>query len=133
MRERKKLPLTEDRLVEFIRERDWVSFAELKSHFRGASGDLCMGCVYANVYTALNVSEKLAEVVNAAIEKERIYGQTCSVMVYMVDGELANIPLARSARHYKKPRWLPMALRPGKAPAGLGVELGRKSEQAGDS
>ncbi len=92
---------------------DWVSFAELCG-IAGFVGDL--GLVfpgYKNLIIWPGLSKDAFEALKELLAEKVIALESTSLLVYMADGRVPNIPLAKSKRNYKKPRWLPMCIRPG--------------------
>jgi hypothetical protein len=89
-----------------------VSFAEL-SRLDGFKGDLsmCSGD-NENIVFWSGMSEE-AYLAIEQIRKEGEYEMVpTSVMVYMVDGMMLNMPLVKRKTRYKKPHWLPVAFNP---------------------
>jgi hypothetical protein len=89
-----------------------VSFAELKNHFKDTSGNKefrIRGNSYSNIVIWADMSEKFCDVmenVEASCEIEMVQ---VNPAVYVIDGILLRLPIAQSMRHYKSPRWLPVA------------------------
>lgn len=49
-------------------------------------------------------------------------------LTYLLDGHVLNLPLAKSARNYKNPRWCPVTLSPIEKPTRLELEQFSKYE-----
>jgi len=101
-----------DRLVTFIRERgSGVSFVELErqfpDEFRGDGSMSAHG--YRNIVLWEPISPDMVEAINVSIGAGLIEMHPTQPMVYFIDGKVFNAPIARKARDYKYPRWLPVA------------------------
>ncbi len=79
-----------DAVAGFVSERGGVSFVELR--------DLLSG-----------MSTEFFQVIAEALRTHRIETKPTQVLVYLIDGEALNMPLAKSLRQYKEPHWLPVA------------------------
>lgn len=89
-----------------------ISFVELtqavgedaKGDFTTGNGDLDP----LNICMWLGVSREF----NAALKAIQVEGviefKSASVLTYMIDGQLPNVPLARGMRKYKTLHWLPV-------------------------
>jgi len=42
------------------------------------------------------------------MEEKKIVGNSCSVLVYVADGIMSGLPVAKRLQPYKSPRWLPV-------------------------
>ena len=105
--------LTVENVIAFIKKvGGGVSFAELKNYFRDTSGIKqfsIRGNSYSNIVLWCDMSEKFCDVmenVEASCEIEMVQ---VNPVVYVIDGILLRLPIAQSMRHYKSPRWLPVA------------------------
>lgn len=109
----------EDRVVAFITERGGgVSFVELErefpEEFEGHEHALDLADC-ENIMLWQPVSLAMAGALNSASTDGRIVMKPAPQIVYLVDGKILGIPLARKLRHYKAPRWLPVTFSPAEA------------------
>ncbi len=109
-------------LLDAIREvlqRDHVTFAEL-SRIDGFRGDFQMLVNHYRVSNVIIWSGMSKEAVDAleTIRQEGEYEMVPTpFLTYLIDGAALDLPLAKSARHYKKPHWSPTVLRRKKGSA----------------
>ena len=106
----------EDRVVAFITERGGgVSFVELErefpEEFDGQEHAMYL-TGYDNILLWQPVSQAMAEALNSASNNGRIVMKATQPIVYAIDGKMLRIPLARKARQYRTPRWLPVTFSP---------------------
>jgi len=97
-------------ILEYVQERGNVSFAELmRLGGDAAKGDqaLCLE-EYPNLIMWAGMSQPFIKAIEELLEEGRLVEKPTSLLVYMADGMLLRMPLAKSKRHYKKPRWTPV-------------------------
>jgi hypothetical protein len=106
-----------ERILNFIRERDYVSFPELIRNVEGVGGgDVALHPPgYENIIFWTGLSEEGAAAITELIAKKAIVPSPSSVLVYGIDGGMLRLPLARQKRRYKTLHWAPITLRPGTA------------------
>lgn len=109
----------EDRVAAFITERGGgVSFIELErefpEEFEGQQSAMYL-TDYDNVVLWEPVSLAMTGALNSARDNGRIVMKPTSELVYFLEGKVFNLPVARKARRYKKPRWLPVTFSPAEA------------------
>jgi hypothetical protein len=103
-------------LLSSIREtlkRNHVTFAEL-SRLEGFWGPLDLLINHEKASNVVIWSGMSQEAVDAlwVIQQEGEYEMVpTTALTYLIDGVTLNLPIAKSARHYKKPRWAPTVLR----------------------
>lgn len=105
-------------LVSLIKERDHVSFVEIKRFGREAGFNVD-GDRSATWDTDLNlilwngISGELLAAINSLLADKVIFMQPASYFTYFADGEVLNLPVAKRppAGGYKRPRWLPVVFR----------------------
>jgi len=117
MSDKKHEPLLSE--IRKILQRDHVTFAEL-SRLDGFSGDLQIWINHDRVSNVIIWSGISQEGVDAleTIRQEGEYEMTPTpILTYLIDGAALNLPIAKSARHYKKPHWSPTVLRRRKGSA----------------
>jgi hypothetical protein len=95
-------------------EKDNVTFAEL-SRIDGFRGDLEIqfGQGRYNILAWSGVSEEAAQILQR-LEAEGVFHfdhhSASTFLCYMIDGAQLNLPLAKDAKRYAKPHWLPVTL-----------------------
>lgn len=104
-----------------LREDDYISFVEL-SRIEGFDGPLWyMGDGdFANVVFWHRISPEGAAALEALFAAGECHLAPASFFTYVADGCVLRLPIARSARAYKRRHWAPAVLRRGPAPAQKG-------------
>jgi len=88
-----------------------VSFAEL-CRIEGFEGDgQCLGIASKNIWFWFNLSTGAADALEKLIEEKKIEFCPTTPLIYLIDGRIPNVPVAKQNRSYKKDRWLPVALK----------------------
>ena len=92
-----------------------VSFAALSLNwpdlFRHGNKEILMeGATFSNIVLWSGLSDEGIAVLQDVLEMGCEYAPT-PPLVYLVDGSMLNLPLAKSARKYKKPHWLPVLIK----------------------
>ena len=105
------IELTRENVLEYVREKDYVSFVELERDFIGFTGTKVLtpkGYEQSIVFW-VNVSQKALDVmIDLAVNELAL--KPCHVMFYFTDGKCLDLPIAKKLYHYKEPRWLPVML-----------------------
>lgn len=97
-----------------VEKRRHVSFAELAQYVQGFDGDFDYRLAkLKNIVLWAGLSADAGDVINELLDAEQIHMEPCSVLVYAIDGAALRLPLAKQARDYKTPHWLPVAFEPG--------------------
>lgn len=100
-------------ILEYVKEKSGgVSFVELANNIPGFSGDYSIG-VGKNIWYWFFMSEEAADALRELIDEGGIHLALSDILVYMVDGGIPNVPIAKRLREYKKPRWLPTVVNLG--------------------
>ncbi|CAK8717465.1 hypothetical protein GCAAIG_06895 [Candidatus Electronema halotolerans] len=100
----------ETEILKLLRERNHVSFAEL-NRIPGFDGEGSISHPrYNNILIWHRVSEEGYHAINNLMGNYGVAITPCEQLVYIIDGLVPNIPIAKSARSYAKPRWLPCVL-----------------------
>jgi hypothetical protein len=98
-------------VLSLVKERGGgVSFVEIEGAFADAKGDHEIALDDRNVVLWQGVSYQLADAVRDAIKMGLVELSPTSPLVYAIDGKLLRLPIAKGARNYKSPRWLPVVL-----------------------
>lgn len=112
-------PLTQDelanRVVEFVRVRDWVTFIELEHEFASVTDVIGHTAITArefpNIILWPRLSHSWATLLSQLIDEKRLFYHPSSLLIYMIDGGVPRMPLAKRLRHYSKPHWFAVSLR----------------------
>ena len=100
----------EQKILDLVAERQHVSFVEIKRLLgEDSRGEIWLSLPkHPNIILWPNMNQAVANALASLIKTGRLYAHPSSVLVYFVDGESLNLPLAKQARQYKKPHWLPV-------------------------
>jgi hypothetical protein len=104
-----------DAIAAYVAHYDWTTFAELcrrlQPYFE-TNGEMAME-LRPNVVLWCGVSQAFADAVVGLVRDHRVYLHPCTTLSYMVDGGILPMPLAKfpPASGYRRPHWLPVALR----------------------
>ncbi len=100
-----------EQILNFVRERRHVSFAELERLLGDAMvGDCDITLLDENVILWSGVSEQFAETFNDLVRTSAVRLKPTSLFVYLVDGKALTLPLVKGRYHYKQPHWFPVVL-----------------------
>lgn len=94
-------------IIDYVRKYGGVSFVELEKNIEGFKGDKAIYFPdYPNLILWPWVSEEATEALNSITEIITI--KPCSFLVYMTDGKVPDMEIAKRAMDYKSERWLPV-------------------------
>jgi hypothetical protein len=111
-------------ILDYVRQYDYVSFAEL-DRMEGFRGNCMWGVAERNIWFWFSVSPEAGDALTELIEEASIELVPSSLLLYLIDGCLPTVPMARRAHHtYKEPRWGPVVLRPSAKPFQKGAQKG---------
>jgi hypothetical protein len=104
-------------VAEFMSERKGgVTFVELRDFLAPhmeVEGKIALPLPkYENIILWVGTSQTFFDAVAKALSAHLIESHPTQVLVYMVDGCMVDMPLAKSLRQYKEPHWLPIAFNP---------------------
>jgi|ERR1051326_555600 hypothetical protein len=106
----------DETITEHIREAlriDHVSFAEL-SRIDGFKGNLALVLdKNPNIILWTGMSEAAVASLNALLKEDYCHIHPTTTLVYMIDAQMPQMPLAKSNRKYKDPHWAPVTLKLG--------------------
>jgi hypothetical protein len=107
-----------DAVVQLVKARDYVSFTEIERLLaqRGVStqGDVTLTLPdRPSIVLWAGMSDAFFEIMAAVLRGRRIHLIPASQLVYLVDGGMLRLPLAKRVIQYKKPHWLPVTFRYG--------------------
>jgi hypothetical protein len=101
-----------EKIFELVWATGSVSFAELE-RIEGFKGDREMCVEDKNVVLWSGMSDTAIDALNELRSQGKIHAKGASLLVYMIDGMVLHLPLARSPRKYKKPHWAPTVFNAG--------------------
>ena len=108
-----------NKILRLIEERKNVSFAELARMVDGFSGDKEVslnGEGYSNIILWSGISDEAIDALMSLTANGKIHPVPAHILVYLADGAVLKLPIARTRRHYKKPHWIPTVYNPGPEP-----------------
>jgi len=101
-----------EQVLNFIRETDSVTFAELQRQFpEFRDGDFSMSAAENHILW-VNMTEEAADALTELREEGLIVALPTDVLVYFIDGMALKFPLAKRTSAYKTPHWAPVVWRP---------------------
>lgn len=109
----------ENEVVEFVRERDYVSFVELEREFETlitTKGDYTVECCKNGVLWA-GLSDEFSDMINRLLKRKRIFTHPASQLTYLIDGGCLKLPIPKNLPKdgihvgYEQPVWIPACLR----------------------
>lgn len=104
-----------DAIEDYVRQYDYVTFAELgrrmEPYFE-VEGTIALELA-PNVILWLGMSEAFADAIKQLQREKRIWAWPSSLMVYMIDGGMLRLPIAKrlAEKGYKREHWLPVTFR----------------------
>lgn len=115
------LPTLKERVTEYVQNRDYVSFVELKQFITSdpegfpVEGPMAMHVPERpNSIIWVNMSEEFTELMAEMLAAHQIYIHGASWMIYLIDGGMPTMPIAKrpnKAKDYTKEHWLPVCFR----------------------
>ena len=104
-----------DQILELLSERRYVTFKELSDEIPGFVGDQSFEfAAHSGLVLWPRISAHAAAILQQMLEHRTIYLHLTPLLNYLVEGYISPLPLAKSVRAYKHPRWIPMTI--GKEP-----------------
>lgn len=109
----------EEFVVDFVKERDYVSFPELSNHLQDAipiKGDRAIECCKNGVMWC-GMSDEFCGLMMRLLEKKKIYRHPACRMTYLIDGGGLDLPVPKNmpkdGMHvgYEQPVWIPVCFR----------------------
>jgi hypothetical protein len=95
-------------ILKIVTERRNVSFAELSRSVEGFDGELGLILNDFNICLWPHLSQAAVDALEELRLAKAIYPKPTSVLVYLADGAVPNMPIARGRRRYKRPHWAPL-------------------------
>lgn len=109
------VPELADRIEQYVRAYDWVTFAELENKIDGLRGDLLLSIDPPNVVLWAGMSEAFIDALEILRRDRRVFPWPTVYLTYLIDGGLLKLPIAKrpptGGKRYAKERWLPVCLR----------------------
>ena len=99
-----------EKIFDYIQKvRDGVSFVEIERLFSPTEikGELAMEFKH-NLIMWAGMNEKFCDAMRLLQKEKKVAVTPTTVFVYMVDGGMLKLPIAKSARDYKEPHWVPV-------------------------
>lgn len=94
-------------IVDYVRDYGGVSFVELERKIEGFKGDRALYFPsYPNLILWPWVSPEAVEALNSITGIIEV--KPCSFLVYMTDGKIPDMQIAKQAKAYETERWLPV-------------------------
>ena len=105
------------KVLEYIRKNDYVSYVELEWLFDKLGFDYHGGYeIYSpvndNVVFWTGWNEKAIGILNDLKSENLVTQEPAQPIIYLIDGGCMEYPLVRSNVNYKTPHWLPIVYRP---------------------
>ncbi len=98
-------------ILKLVDERRFVTFKELSDEVPAFKGDGALEhAKYPGIILWPRISIDSAAIIQELLDDRTIYLHYTPVLNYITEGYLSSIPLARTARSYKSPRWVPMTI-----------------------
>lgn len=100
------------KLLNYIETHSGTSFVEIerlfKEHHFHYEGDRSLQG-NRNLILWLDWNNEAVALINELLEEGSIICKTIHLLAYLVDGGTIPLPIAKEARAYESPRWLPVA------------------------
>lgn len=90
-----------------------TSFVELQNGINGFVGKYAFSSerlAEKNIWMWFTCSNEAVDALSELVKERKIFLKATSFWVYLVDGCVPGIPMAKQSRKYKKERWLPTVL-----------------------
>lgn len=104
-------------IYDYVRLKNHVSFAELERDFpqfvcveNKSKLELIVLPDYSNLIIWWGWSKRAIEALQFLIANKLLQLEAASSFIYLIDGLMPTMPIAKKARQYKKPHWLPTML-----------------------
>ncbi len=87
-----------------------VSMVELENSIPEFSGDYLFGNADMNIWWWFRCSIDACDALAELVREEKITAKPTDVLVYLIDGAVPQVPIAKQIKPYKKERWIPVVL-----------------------
>ena len=109
-----------EEVYEFIAVKRTTTFVELlrrfPKFFDGKESLLYNN--YKNIFLWRGMERELTGVIKELFDEERIVIRPTSPLVYVYEGKIMMLPIAKRRLNYKQPHWLPVVFSSTKPPTG---------------
>ena len=105
--------ITPETIIEYFSIRGGVSFVELQNYFEGVKGDFDWGNAKLNIWFWFGMSEQSIRVLQSALDTDVLKMTPTSLFVYLADGSIPRVPIAKRVQKYKTERWVPVVFNRG--------------------
>ena len=113
----KELDALKRLIVDYIEDRDYVSFPQLERH--GAQAGYAMEGTAAlelggkNVVVWMGMSQAFCDAIRELLDEKTIFLCPTTSLTYLADGKILILPIAKRppANGYTKPHWCPAVMR----------------------
>lgn len=124
------------KIVDYVRQYDFVTFVEVDRIAKevlgdGASGDVALMAPpqFSHTVIWIGLSDTYASAVDKALAEGKLTFFPASWLSYLIDGGVLKLPLAKRPRSYKSNHWLPVCLRPDEKVLPLLLKKGIKPKR----
>jgi len=114
----------QQRILTFVRERDYVTFAALHKHFAGDAREDTEMVLPGNRVIWAGLPLPIIDAVLALLEQGRLASVPGSKAAYRRDGRVLKLPVERRVEPHAEPQWFPVLLRT--------MEAARADDSVGD-
>jgi hypothetical protein len=106
--------MMKEQILALVRQRDYVTFAELDQLVPGfTGGDQAMvSPKYENVFFWAGLTNEGYEALDALLNERLVRFAPAGLMTYLIDGSVPKHPIVKRVRGYKTPHWAPVVIRP---------------------
>jgi len=84
-----------------------VTFVEITGAF--GKGEYAY-CVDEHIVCGWNLTEEVADAIKELYDEKKILFYPTNMMTYVIDGAALRLPIAKTARHYKRDHWFPVVI-----------------------
>jgi hypothetical protein len=105
----------QERILEFVRARDFVTFAALHKHFAGDAREETEMVLPGNRVIWAGLPLPIIEAVLALLDQGRLASVPGTKAAYRRDGRVLKLPIERRPEPHAEPQWFPVLLRPMEA------------------
>ncbi len=102
-------------IAAYLRNRSGISLIEMCRDVDGFAGDKTWAIVDANLVVWPGMSVEAVEAMMAMILAEEIIPTVTTPFVYLYDGGMLDMPVAKRLKYYKTKRWIPLVFAGGAA------------------
>lgn len=88
-------------------KRGAVSFAEIENKY--GRGECAYGCKDYTFYW-FSLTEPTVDAIHELFREKRILFYPTTYLVYLADGMIPKVPIAKSSRDYKTDHWIPVVI-----------------------